>query len=273
MIDGMPLMKAEDGIGASETRSERQLSAPTRPLGAPFHDIGEAVTAKRSPLANRAIFSLNQPGRGVLLGESQMKQLFTTLVILAGLLGSSGAVQAQDNRHEGFTCLEKKINGEIIIPASNRTSPHLTVSSFQYVGDLTVKFTGILIYYNLEPYTEGCEDTDSSILIYRTEDDTPLFYRTGNINGKVLPHDSLLTSTHPPYKMLGRLTKSNDLIVIIGYFGNCGGCFSGLVFDREPIFSLAAEYYFDPAKYGELEGPMLKRYDSSGKILESYRVE
>ena len=72
MIDGMPLMKADDGIGASETRSERQLSAPTRPLGAPFYDFGEAVAAKRSPLANHAIFSHDQPGRSLLLGESQL---------------------------------------------------------------------------------------------------------------------------------------------------------------------------------------------------------
>ena len=72
MIDGPSPMLAGDGIGASETRSERQLSAPTRPLGAPFHDIGEAVAAKRSPLANHAIFSHDQPGRSVLEADPKV---------------------------------------------------------------------------------------------------------------------------------------------------------------------------------------------------------
>jgi DNA-binding ferritin-like protein len=72
MIGGLPLMKADDGTGASGTRPERQLSAPTRPLGAPFHDIGEAVAAKRSPLASQTSLSHDQPRRGISLGESQL---------------------------------------------------------------------------------------------------------------------------------------------------------------------------------------------------------
>ena len=180
--------------------------------------------------------------------------------------------RAELNPLEGFTCLEKR-GDEIIVPASRRTSAHLTVTSFQYVGDLTFKFTGTPIHGNLEPYTEGCEDTDSSILIYRTKDDTPLFYRTGNIRGEVSSREALLADRHPAYRRLGQLTNRNHLILMISYIGNCGGCFSAMVFSREPSFRVVAEYYFDPAKYGEPEGPTLKEYDNTGKLSETYIIE
>ena len=71
MIDGHPLMKADDGSGVSGACPERQLSAPIRPQGAPFHDIGEAAVAKRNPLVSQTIVSHAQPRRGISLGESQ----------------------------------------------------------------------------------------------------------------------------------------------------------------------------------------------------------
>jgi len=73
MIDGLPLMKADDGTGVSEKCPERQLSVPTRPHGAPFHDIGVAVVAKRSPLVSQAIFGHAQPQRGTSPGKSQLQ--------------------------------------------------------------------------------------------------------------------------------------------------------------------------------------------------------
>ncbi len=71
MIDGPPLMKACDGTGVSGTCPERQPSVPTRPHGAPFHDIGEAMVAKGGPLVSQTILSHAQPRRGISLGESQ----------------------------------------------------------------------------------------------------------------------------------------------------------------------------------------------------------
>lgn len=180
--------------------------------------------------------------------------------------------RAELNPLEGFTCLQKR-GDEIILPASRKTSAHLTVTSFEYVGDLTFKFTGTPINSKLEPYSEGCEDTDNSILVYVTRDDKPLFYRTGNIRGEVIPHSKLLIDQHPAYKKLGQLTNSSNIILVIGYTGNCGGCFSAVVMEREPSFKVVAEYYFDPAKYGEPEGPILKKYDNAGEVSETYRIE
>lgn len=126
------------------------------------------------------------------------------------------------NPEESLTCLEKH-GDTILLPASNKTQPHLTVSWFHFVDDLTIKFTGIPIHSDLEPNTEGCEDTDSSILIYKTKDDTPLFYRTGNIRGEITSNDELLRQKHPAYKKIGELTTKNHLILTYGYLGNCGG--------------------------------------------------
>ena len=72
MIVGLPLMKADDGTGVCGTCPERQLSVRTHPHGAPFHDIGKAVVAKRSPLVSQTILSHAQPRRGISLGESQL---------------------------------------------------------------------------------------------------------------------------------------------------------------------------------------------------------
>jgi uncharacterized protein YecT (DUF1311 family) len=176
------------------------------------------------------------------------------------------------NPKEGFTCLEKQ-GDKILLPASNKTQPHLTVSWFHFFDEITVKFTGIPISSHLEPYTEGCEDTDSSILIYKTKDDTPLFYRTGNIRGEITSHAELLSQKYPGYKKLGELTKPDDLILTYTYIGNCGGCFSAVVFARKPTLSIVAEYYFDPAKYGEPEGPTLTKYDSKKRKLAVYKIE
>ena len=66
-------MKADDGTGVCGTCPERQLSVRTRPHGAPFHDSGKAVVAKRSPLVSQTILSHARPRRGISLGESQMK--------------------------------------------------------------------------------------------------------------------------------------------------------------------------------------------------------
>lgn len=76
MIDGLPLMKADDGTGVSGACPERQLSVPTRPHGAPFHDIGEVVVAKRSPLVSQTILRHAQPRREISLGESQLNTLW-----------------------------------------------------------------------------------------------------------------------------------------------------------------------------------------------------
>ena len=65
-------MKADDGTGVCGTCPERQLSVRTHPHGAPFHDIGKAVVAKRSPLVSQTILSHAQPRRGISLGESQL---------------------------------------------------------------------------------------------------------------------------------------------------------------------------------------------------------
>ena len=59
MIVGLPLMKADDGTGVCGTCPERQLSVRTHPHGAPFHDIGKAVVAKRSPLVSQTISCLS----------------------------------------------------------------------------------------------------------------------------------------------------------------------------------------------------------------------
>lgn len=72
---GLPLTKADDGTGASKTRPERQLFAPTRPHGTPFHDFGEAVVAKRSPLASQMIFSHDQPSWRDPNGEYRIKHI------------------------------------------------------------------------------------------------------------------------------------------------------------------------------------------------------
>jgi hypothetical protein len=71
MIDGLALMKADNGTGVSGTCPERQLSVPTRPHGGPFNDIDEGMVAKRSPLVSQTILSHAQPRRGISLGESQ----------------------------------------------------------------------------------------------------------------------------------------------------------------------------------------------------------
>ena len=178
----------------------------------------------------------------------------------------------QLNPTEGFTCLEKR-DGDVILPASGQTSPHLTVTWFQFVDDLTFKFTGIPIHSNVEPNSEGCEDTDSSILVYKTKDDTPLFYRTGNIRGEVIPHEQLLTNEHPAYKKLGQLTKASNLILRYDYLGNCGGCFSAVIFSKEPSLKVVAEYYFDPDKYGDTGGPVLKRYNNSKDKIAIYKLD
>ena len=57
-----------DGIGVSGTCPERQLSVPTRPHGAPFHDIGEPVVAKRNQLVSQTTLSHTQPSRRISLG-------------------------------------------------------------------------------------------------------------------------------------------------------------------------------------------------------------
>ena len=75
MIVGLPLMKADDGTGVCGTCPERQLSVRTHPHGAPFHDIGKAVVAKRSPLVSQTILSHAQPRRGISLGESQIEEI------------------------------------------------------------------------------------------------------------------------------------------------------------------------------------------------------
>jgi hypothetical protein len=110
-------------------------------------------------------------------------------------------------------------------------------------------------------------------LIYRTKDDTPLFYRTGNIRGEITSTDELLNDGHPAYKKLGELTTVDDLILTYQYLGNCGGCFSAVVFKRNPSPSIVAEYYFDPAKYGEPEGPTLTKYDNKMRKLAVYKIE
>ena len=75
VIVGLPLMKADDGTGVCGTCPERQLSVRTRPHGAPFHDSGKAVVAKRSPLVSQTILSHAQPRRGISLGESQLNSV------------------------------------------------------------------------------------------------------------------------------------------------------------------------------------------------------
>ena len=200
------------------------------------------------------------------------------LAFLAGVLLSlpsiaqTGSGVGQPHLREDLTCLEMK-DGGAILPASGQTPPHLTVTWFQFVDDLTFKFTGIPIHSNIEPNSEGCEATDSSVLVYKTQDDTPLFYRTGNIRGEVVSHEELLMSARPAYNKLGQLTKASNLVLRYDYLGNCGGCFSAVIFSRTPVFQVVAEYYFDPAKYGEIEGPTLKKYDSKGGLVASYKIE
>ena len=69
-----PITPDGGSIFHADQHPERQLSVRTHPHGAPFHDIGKAVVAKRSPLVSQTILSHAQRRRGISLGESQFKR-------------------------------------------------------------------------------------------------------------------------------------------------------------------------------------------------------
>jgi hypothetical protein len=73
MIDGLPLMKANDRTGMSGACLERRLTVPTRPHGVPYYDIGEAMVAEPSPLVSQTILSHAQPRLGISIEESQYR--------------------------------------------------------------------------------------------------------------------------------------------------------------------------------------------------------
>jgi hypothetical protein len=73
MTNGVPLMQADDGTGASATRRNRQYRMRRRPIGSQSHGIGKTAIAKRYRVASRAISSHAQPRWRNPYGESRLK--------------------------------------------------------------------------------------------------------------------------------------------------------------------------------------------------------
>lgn len=181
---------------------------------------------------------------------------------------------------EGVECLQSDGKGKMEYPYNRETLPHLTVSSSRFVGDLTIQFTGIPIYNDIFPKTEGCIDTDASVLIYRTKDETPLFFRAG-IWGEVLTRGELQqrAKTAPKFDKfvftkLYELSKADQLTLIYGAPGSsCGGCFSILTFATTPDFKMTGTYWFDPDKYQTEGGPNMRAYDANQNETARFRPD
>ena len=78
MTDGLQLMRIDDGTGVSGTRPERRFPAPPRPIGSPFHDIGNAMVAKQKLIDRRTILCHAQLGRRTSPGESRFRPILIT---------------------------------------------------------------------------------------------------------------------------------------------------------------------------------------------------
>jgi len=194
-------------------------------------------------------------------------------VFLATFLLSFSALVFADEAFDTSQCLHTDSNGETIIPESRVTPAHLTVTDYIYFGDIAFKLTSTPVRNNLSSLDEGCDETDQSVLVYRISNDQPSFYSAGEVGShEVNFGEHFKNHTYAPYKAIGTFVEDSQLVLTHKYLGNCGGCFKAYLFGTEAEFRLKKSLYFDPAKYGEEHGPILKLSDADGNWLSNHSV-